>query len=169
MNISELLNERQGIMLDIACGANKQKGFVGIDIQPLEGVDIVWDINVHPWPLPEACVLRAMASHIIEHIPPVAIDGGRTRFPFIEFMNEVWRLMKVGGEFMIAAPHGYSPGFLQDPTHCNAISEATFAYFTPEHQFYNFYRPKPWKITFLSWSPAANIEVVLSKLEEVNA
>jgi hypothetical protein len=159
------ITQYSGIQLDIACGANKQAGFVGMDIQEFPGVDIVHDLMVKPWPLPDGCVLRAMASHIVEHIPKVAIDGGKTRFPFVEFFDEVWRVCRVGGELMVAAPHGYSPGYLQDPTHAAPISEATFMYFTPEHPFYQFYKPKPWKAKYLSWSPAGNIEVVLIKLE----
>lgn len=166
MTIEELLAEKGGIQLDIACGANKQPGFVGIDIQPFPGVDIVHDLNVHPWPLPDECTIRAIASHIVEHIPKVAIDGGRTRFPLIEFMDEVWRVLKPGGEFAIAAPHGYSLGYMQDPTHASALCEASFVYFDPDHPFYNFYRPRPWKVKFINWDPSTNLEVILVKREQ---
>lgn len=157
-----------GIQLDIGCGANKQPGWVGMDIRELPGVDIVHDINVHPWPLPDGCALRAMASHLVEHIPPVMIVDGRTRFLVIEFMNEVWRIMKTGGQFAIAVPHGSSQGFLQDPTHCNPCNEATWAYFSPGHPsgLWTIYQPKPWRIAHLSWSPAANVEVILEKIDE---
>jgi hypothetical protein len=37
--------------LDIACGRHKDLGWVGIDIQALPGVDLVHDLNVHPWPI----------------------------------------------------------------------------------------------------------------------
>ena len=160
-----------GIRLDIGCGASKQPGFVGIDVRDLPGVDIVHDLNVHPWPIDDDSVLVAMASHLVEHIPPVVLDAqGRTRFLFVEFMNEVWRIMKPGGEFMIACPHGSSQGFLQDPTHCNALNETTWAYFDPlenraHGMLYNIYKPKPWRIKYLTWSPAANIEVILTKRE----
>lgn len=160
------LVENAGIQLDIGCGASKNPGFVGMDIQALPGVDIIHDWNVHPWPLPDACVLRAVASHVVEHVPKVALDGGKTRFPLIEFFDEVWRVMKPGGEFAVAIPHGRSEGFLQDPTHASAINETMFAYFDPNHPFYNFYRPKPWRVKFINWNPSANLEVVLVKCEE---
>jgi SAM-dependent methyltransferase len=163
--IEVLLKERGGIRLDIGCGVNKNQGFVGMDIQPLEGVDIIWDWNKRPWPLPDECVLMAVASHVVEHIPPVSIVGDETKFPFVEFMDEVWRVLKVGGEFALVCPHGNSQGYLQDPTHVNSLNETTWVYFDPEHPtgFYRFYKPKPWKIKFLSWDPSANIEVVLVK------
>ena len=117
--------------------------------------------------------LKKTASHIIEHIPPVAITEKGTRFPFIEFMDEVWRVLQFDGEFAISCPHGYSPGYLQDPTHCNAVNETTWAYFDPllfDGLLYRFYKPKPWKLKVdafgtpqLFWSPNANIEVVLQK------
>ena len=165
-SINELLKERSGIRLDIGCGENKQPGWVGMDVQEMPGVDIVHDVNVHPWPLPDESVLMAMCSHLVEHIPPVAFSDGKTIFPFIQFMDEVWRVLKYDGQFAISCPHGSSQGFLQDPTHCNAVNEATWAYFDPLEAnglLYSFYRPKPWKINFLSWAPNANIEVVLVK------
>lgn len=163
--------ELAGIQLDIACGANKQQGFVGIDIQDLPGVDIVHDLMQFPWPIPDKSVVRAMSSHFVEHIPKVQIYLGadglmHTWFPLISFMNEIWRIMKPNGDLAIAAPHGHSSGFLQDPTHASALNEATWVYFTPAHPFYQFYQPKPWKIKFINWNPAGNIEVVLSKMEE---
>jgi hypothetical protein len=85
-------------------------------------------------------------------------------------MDELWRVLKVGGEVALSLPHGSSQGYLQDPTHCNACNEATFAYFDPEEPntgglLWQFYKPKPWRIKYLSWNPAANIEVVLVKRE----
>lgn len=166
-NIQDVLREHEGIQLDIGCGANKQPGWVGLDIRELPGVDIVQDINCHPWPLPDNCALRAIASHLVEHIPPTAIVVNRTRFLFVEFMDEVWRILQPGGQFAIATPHGYSMGYLQDPTHCNPCNEATWAYFAPGHPsgLYTIYKPKPWRIMHLSWDPTANIEVLLEKIE----
>lgn len=161
--ILDLIREHEGIRLDIGCGANKNPGFIGLDVRDEVGVDIVHDVNVHPWPLPDQCVLIAVASHLIEHIPPY-------NFGFINFMNEVWRIMKPGGEFAMVLPHGRSDGYLQDPTHCNPCNEATWAYFDPEHGggvLYNIYKPKPWRIKYLVWDPSANIEVVLVKRDEV--
>jgi predicted SAM-dependent methyltransferase len=109
-------------------------------------------------------VLVAIASHLVEHINPH--KGG-----FIKFMDEVWRIMKPKGQFLIAAPHGSSQGYLQDPTHCNQVNEATWAYFDPiindqPSPLYRIYRPKPWKIENLFWSPAGNMEISLRKRVE---
>jgi hypothetical protein len=164
--IDELLRERAGIRLDIGCGAHKQGAdWVGMDVRPLPGVDIVHDFEVYPWPLPDACVTVAVASHVVEHIYPA-------RFGFIRWMDELWRVMQVGGKAALALPHGNSQGYLQDPTHCNACNETTWAYFDPEEPstqglLWSIYKPKPWRIEFLAWDPSANIEVILVKREDV--
>ena len=42
-DLKEVVEKNSGILLDIGCGENKNKGFVGMDKRPLEGVDIVHD------------------------------------------------------------------------------------------------------------------------------
>lgn len=167
-SIKGLLKEKSGIHLDLGCGDNKQPGFVGMDVRTLPGVDIVHDVNVHPWPLPDDCVTRVMASHLVEHIPPVAVNGKGTWFPFVAFMDEVWRVCRVGAEFLISAPYWTSPGFAQDPTHVNAINETTLAYFDPLHhsQLWQIYKPKPWYYRYVSYDPLWSIEIMLMRHSE---
>jgi len=166
--IAALIKEKGGINLDIGCGRNKQPGFVGLDIQELEGVDIVHDWNDIPFPLPDESVINAMASHVVEHIPP-------HNFGFIKFMNEVWRILKFEGRFAITVPYATSPGMYQDPTHCNFCNERTWLYFDPiaaNGLFYSFYTPKPWKIIPITpdspipFHVDGNMEVLLEKRRE---
>ena len=161
--IGALLKEKAIIRLDIGCGASKQgRDWVGMDIRPGPGVDIVHDWNDYPWPLPDESVTVAVASHVVEHVNPA--DGG-----FLRWMDELWRVMRVDGQVAIVTPHGSSQGYLQDPTHCNPCNEWTWAYFDPlETQihgaYYRIYRPKPWRIEGrVMFDPTGSIEVVLAK------
>jgi SAM-dependent methyltransferase len=164
-SIEKVIKTRGGIQLDIGCGEGKQgPDWVGMDIQELPGVDIVHNFLEYPWPLPDESVIRAMASHVIEHVPP-------HDFGFINFMNEVWRVMKPDGQFAIAVPYATSKGMYQDPTHCNFCNENTWLYFDPLEDvaggvLYKFYKPKPWKIMELHWNPTGNMEVLLAKRRE---
>jgi len=195
--IQQLLKTQSGIRLDIGCGENKMPGFVGIDYRPLNGVDIVHDVLRFPWPLPDESVTIAVASHLVEHLSPDVGDqrmkplldllinkqiltneevdkyiGERDPGPrFMRFMDEVWRVMKVGGEFAMVFPYAGSPGFYQDPTHVNNINENTWEYFDPlsprsQGQLYWIYKPKPWKIKASAYSKEGNMEVVLVKRKE---
>src|SRR5258708_6749356 len=157
-DIQKLLRNSAGIKLDIGCGAAKNKGFVGIDMLPLEGVDIVWDIEQTPWPLPDESVSTAFASHVLEHIDP-------HKGIFIKVMDEIWRVLKNDGQFAFVVPYAGSHGYYQDPTHCNPINETTMCYFDPLDPtgLYTFYRPKPWKIEMQAMNRNGILEVLLRK------
>ncbi len=157
-DLAALLKDKSGIMLDIGCGDNKRPGYVGIDVRKTPAVDIVQDLEVQPWPLPNNCVQTAIASHVLEHINPA-------KFGFVNFMNEVWRIMKPGGQFMIVVPYAGSQGYYQDPTHCNPINEVTWAYFDPMDRsgFWNIYKPKPWHREGTAWRSDGNIEIAMRK------
>ena len=160
--IKDLLKIKSSVRIDLACGGGKQgPDWIGIDCRQFPGVDIIHDLESFPWPLPDECANLLVASHYVEHINP---HGG----VFLRFMDEAWRVLKPDGEFMIMAPYGSSPGFVQDPTHCNMVNEATFYYFDPLHEsgFYRFYQPKPWKIKESIWHITGNIEVVLIKRKD---
>lgn len=153
--------DKKGILLDIGCGSNKQPNWVGMDHQKLPGVDIVHSWDKFPWPIETDSVLTARASHVIEHVNP--INGN-----FINWMNEVWRILKYDGQFTAVLPHGRSDGYIQDPTHCNPCNETTWSYFDPLDertggQLYGFYQPAPWKIEFLAFQQHGNMEIILSK------
>ena len=183
MKIETLLENKSGIKLDIGCGKQKTApDWVGMDMLNIPGVDIVWDFNVHPWPLPDECVSTAICSHVLEHIPKVALDYSRpknpTRFPLLEFMDEIWRVMKPDGHLALAVPHGASESFIQDPTHIAPINEIMFYYFdplarageAPPGYLYTFYKPKPWQIMpgsrgepMLFYDMSGYVEVVLIK------
>jgi SAM-dependent methyltransferase len=155
LEISRLDN----VKLDIGCGGNKQEGFIGMDKRPLEGVDIVHDLENFPWPLQSNKCIVAVAAHFVEHLKP---------WLMLDFMNEVWRVMKPGGTFAIAVPYAGSRGFWQDPTHINGCNEVTWQYFDPDYPLYTIYKPKPWKIRkgFPVYQVQGNMEVILEKISE---
>lgn len=156
----DLFDNAKGIRLDIGCGENKQPGgFLGMDKLDLPGVDIVHDMETFPWPIPDNSVNSAIASHVLEHIDPA-------HGTFLKFMDEVWRILKPGCHFFFAVPYAGSPGYWQDPTHCNGITERTLWYFDPMAvggALYGFYRPKPWKIVQSNWVATGNLEAVFEK------
>lgn len=190
--LKKLLKQKnKGVHIDLGCGANKVEGFIGVDNRALPGVDIVMDMELFPWPIPDECASLVVSSHVLEHIAPWKTDVhltqlvdlllkkklitpqekkkyiGETDFEstFIRFMDEVWRIMKPGGEFVIKVPYAGTMGFYQDPTHINPMNEATFYYFDPYHptNLYRVYRPLPWEIKELFFDTEAIMEILLIK------
>jgi SAM-dependent methyltransferase len=150
----------RGIRLDIGCGANKQAGFVGMDLRDLPGVDIVHNLEEFPYPiLNEECHI-IVASHILEHINPTVT---------LKLFNELWRITKPGGQLVIAVPYAGSAPYWQDPTHCNGFTETTFEYFDYRAPLWNVYKTQPWRIDngFPLWQVTGIIECVMTKVTDV--
>lgn len=103
--------------LDVACGQNKQEGFTGIDIVEIDGVNIVHDLTVYPWPIESDSITDIFCSHYIEHVQDL-----------LKFYDELYRILKVGGKAVFVAPYGNSDRAWQDPTHVRPILESTFLY-----------------------------------------
>jgi predicted SAM-dependent methyltransferase len=118
--VPEKQSVKKIVKLDIACGQNKQEGFFGIDIAAAPGVDLVHDLNVHPWPIKTESVSEARASHYFEHVP------GRLR---PAFMEDLWRVLVPGGKCLIIVPYWSSVRATQDWTHeWPPLSENSFLY-----------------------------------------
>jgi hypothetical protein len=110
------------LKLDIGCGKNKKEGFIGVDSLALDGVDIVHDLRT-PWPWADQSVDEIHCSHFLEHL---------TAQERVHFMNEAWRVMKVGAKAAVITPHWASNRAYGDPTHqWPPVSEMFFYYLDP--------------------------------------
>lgn len=95
------------LRLDLGCGKNKQEGFVGVDALALPGVDQVVDLR-QPWPWEDGSVEQVRCSHFLEHLT------GPQR---VHFANELYRVLRVGGQAQISTPHWTHDCAYGDPTH----------------------------------------------------
>ncbi len=108
------------VKIDLGCGKNKKLGFVGVDQIAFPGVDVVTDIADGLWPWEAGEVEEAHASHFVEHL---------TAQQRVHFYNELWRVLKVGGQATIIVPHWCSNRAYGDPTHqWPPVSEMSFFY-----------------------------------------
>jgi SAM-dependent methyltransferase len=153
----DLIKRKGGIRLDLGCGENCQKGWVGMDIRPLPNVEIVHDVQDFPYPIDDNTCLTILMSHLWEHIEP------KYRF---RVMEELWRIMIPGGQLLISVPYYLSLGAYQDPSHYPCPNEATWTYFDPAWALYQVYKPKPWKIIQNNYVANANMEVILEAMKD---
>lgn len=157
MKYDKLFKRKAGVRLDLGCGENRSKGYIGMDRRPLPTVDIVWDAQDFPYPIPDDSCITILMSHLWEHIEP------KYR---IDLINELWRIMKPDGQLLISSPYYLSIGASQDPTHYTCPNEYTFLYFNPESTLYPIYKPKPWRIIVNRYLHNGNLEVIMEAIKD---
>jgi len=134
--------------LDLGCGAVPKNPFnanevFGIDLRnsPDERIRYA-DLSVDAIPHSDDTFEYVTAYDFIEHIPRVLYMPQR-RNPFIELMNEVWRVLKPNGTFLSVTPAYPHAAVFMDPTHVNVITEGTFPLY-----FGDQVADSPWAIIY---------------------
>jgi SAM-dependent methyltransferase len=132
-----LTNQRH---LDIGCGAKPRNPYqaqeiFGVDIRPdlseIRNIEIrPADLFREPIPWSDNYFDSVSAYDFLEHVPRTSLSENKTTFPFINLMNEVWRVLKNNGCFYASTPAYPHPAAFQDPTHVNIITRQTHLYFT---------------------------------------
>ena len=110
-------------ILDIGCGVNKIRSkrggdtVVGMDKVKVQGVDIIHDLDVFPWPFRDSEFDMVYASHVLEHVT----DLEKT-------LKEINRILRPKGIFKGRVPHFSCGVTFRDPTHKRVFSYFTFDY-----------------------------------------
>ena len=126
--------------LDLGCGPSPRNPYAcdeahAVDLALPEGLNSQLfrraNLSVEPIPHPDSSFDSISAFDFLEHIPRVlgTHDGRSTRFPFVELMNEVHRVLKPGGRFYAVTPAYPRMQAFHDPTHVNFITQGTWEYF----------------------------------------
>lgn len=135
--------------LDLGCGDLPRNPFnaqhlYGVDIRSNLGMNIVSaNLMVESIPFPDNHFESVSAYDFIEHIPRNIHDfsTGKTHFPFIFLMNEIYRVLKSNGIFYAVTPAYPHHKSFTDPTHINFITKDTHTYFcgnAPLGRMYGF-------------------------------
>lgn len=115
--------------IDFGCGSSKKKGYVGVDCIPLDGVDIVHNLEVFPYPFNDNEIEEVWMDNVLEHLKnPVKV------------MEELYRICRHGSKITISVPYFRSMYAYIDPTHVNFFGIYWFNYFDPSHPFYHKYQ-----------------------------
>ena len=140
------------VVIELGCGTNKRHAdAIGIDALDYPCVDIVGDIYEVLAQFPSGCVDKVYSYHFIEHVESVS-----------RLLEELARVVKIGGEIELVAPHHSNPHFYSDPTHRNYFGLYTFSYYStgsplrrkvPTYQEKLWFRLEQVDLTFKSFPP----------------
>jgi SAM-dependent methyltransferase len=136
--------------LDLGCGANPRNPY---NFDELYGVDIVerhdsliqdfhyksTNVILEKIPFEDNFFDSVSAFDFIEHVPRLIYNNGNIVFPFIELMNEIYRVLKPGGKFYAITPVYPKESVFVDPTHVNFLTINSFKYFTKPNCWASMY------------------------------
>jgi len=136
--------------LDLGCGANPRNPF---NADELYGVDILERHNskltnftyksanviLDKIPFEDNYFDSISAYDFIEHIPRLICIDGKIVFPFIDLMNEIYRVLKPNGILYAITPVDPKESGFVDPTHVNFLTKNSYKYFTSPHNWASMY------------------------------
>lgn len=120
--LSEKLQSRR--CLHLGSGKKYDPSAVNVDLVASTGPDIVHNLDVLPWPLPDNHFEKVLAFDVVEHLDNV-----------VNAMEEVHRVCKNGASVNISVPHFSCANAFTDITHRHYFSSSSFNYFTGDNEF----------------------------------
>ena len=110
-------------MLNLGSGNKPRPGAVNVDAIARTRPDLVHDLDVTPWPLPDSHFTEVHAYDVVEHLRDL-----------VRTMQEIHRVCAPGARVFITVPHFSSANSFSDPTHRHSFGARSMLYFTDEHE-----------------------------------
>ena len=93
--VEEIRNRGESVKVDLGCGFRKT-GNLGIDVtSDRTDADLICRLGFEPIPLADESADSVYCRDFLEHIPKAYYSESekKLRYPVIELMNEVWRIL----------------------------------------------------------------------------
>ena len=125
------INIANSTAIDIGSGRKPRNIFnsskiIGLDFTVNEEEGVIYcDLSSGILPFEDNTVSFITAFDFIEHLSRTQHNGSSLN-PFINLMNEIYRVLQPGGIFLSHTPAFPFSSVFHDPTHTNFISEMTF-------------------------------------------
>lgn len=103
--------------LNLGCGNKRLDGYVNVDSNAVYKSDQIWDLNRFPYPWGNDSVDEVYMRHVLEHVDNI-----------IAVMDEIWRVLRVGGRAHIEVPYVTHFQALGHPQHKHFFHWGTFGW-----------------------------------------
>ncbi len=110
------------LKLNLGCGRDIKDGWVNVDCMPLDGVDLVAnldEIRQNSLPYADQSVDEMQMIQVLEHINNP-----------LPLMQELHRIAKPGAVLTVEVPHGSNDNAWEDPTHVRAFFLRSWGYYS---------------------------------------
>ena len=108
-----------GAKLNLGCGPVKMEGYINIDINDKWNPEIVCDIE-EGFFFEDSSIDEVRAWDFLEHIHSDKV---------MYVIEEIWRVLKAGGNFTSSTPSTDGRGAFQDPTHKSFWNYNSWVYY----------------------------------------
>lgn len=112
------------LKINLGAGNDIRQNYLNHDIVKLSKIDVVHDLNVFPWPWGNDSCQEILMKDVLEHL-----DNP------IKALEELHRILVVGGTVHISVPYWNSANAHIDPTHRKGFHEHTFHFFDPRTSY----------------------------------
>ncbi len=103
----------------LGAGKHRLEGYVHVDRHPFEGIDIVADVT-KGLPFDSGTVDYVYTQDFMEHLPTESK---------VQVINEIWRVLRVGGRMEHYIPNAGSRNDFGSPTHLSHWNLQQFEHF----------------------------------------
>jgi SAM-dependent methyltransferase len=144
--VQEIRARGEKVRVDLGCGFRKN-GNIGIDVTDKgTDADLVCYIGFEPLPLGDNTVDSIFCRDFLEHLPKgyYSEASKRMKFPIIDLMNEIWRVLRPGGTFTSFTPCDGHVEMHRDPTHLSVWTLESMDYFCGKYKVPKIYGVKEW-------------------------
>jgi len=121
--------------LNLGCGNDIKKDYINLDKYPLDGVDIIHDIEQIPLPFDDDTFEQILCNDILEHVD------------YPRLIIELYRILKKEGILEIRVPHFTARSNYVDPTHKKLFSYRTLDFFVKNTK-YKLKRPYYYNVAY---------------------
>jgi len=111
--------------VNLGCGYDLKDGYLNVDKVNHDGVMFL-DLNVYPWPFKDNSFFEVNASFILEHVSNPKM-----------FLDEVVRILKVGGKAYIRTEHFSSWAIWGDITHVRPFNSTSLDHLRIDKKQFN--------------------------------
>jgi SAM-dependent methyltransferase len=144
--VREIRARGEKVKVDLGCGFRK-RGNLGIDVtRKGTAADLVCHIGFEPLPLSDNTVDKIVCCDFLEHLPKgyYSESSKRMKYPIVDLMNEIWRVLRPGGTFTSQTPCYPHVEVHRDPTHLSVWTLESMDYFCGKYLVPKIYGVKEW-------------------------
>ncbi len=131
--------ELQDKKIDMGCGADNFDGYLHLDKSfHSSHIDLAWDLNYMPYPFKDNTFSEVRMYDVFEHLDSP-----------LDVLNEVHRILILGGIFDFGVPTIEDTNLWGDITHKRPFTEGSFDHFikgTFYNDKYGYYSERLWEL-----------------------